>query len=446
MASTVDMTVGSPTKHLLKFALPLLCGNIFQQFYNIVDSVIVGQFVGANALAAVGACGSLMFFFFSLTGGLAMGIGVIVAQYFGSKDMKNVRTTISSSVYVLAGASLLVSVIAVIFAPWILRVLQTPEEIIKDSIDYMRITGGFTVFMVLYVGVSSILRALGDSKTPLIFLIVSSFLNIILDLVFVLCFHWGVTGVALATVISQGVSGIACYVYARKTNEYFDFSKKDLIPNRHIIFISIKLGIPIALQNSLISISCIVLQTVVNGFGPLVMAAFTITNRVEGIIHQPFSSLSMAMSTYAGQNAGAHQFDRVKKGLGRATIMTLIISILMALMMYTLGPYICRLFVKETDVIEIGTKALRITALCYFGLGMIYVPRGLLNGTGDTGFAMINGLTEVFARIFGAVVLTKIASIGYWGVWVTNGFTWTFTAIICLIRYFSGVWKKKSLV
>lgn len=440
------MTVGSPSKHLLSFALPLLFGNLFQQLYSMVDSVVVGRFVGANALAAVGACGSIGFLFISLSSGLALGIGIIVSQYFGAGDEKNVRTMIANSIYVLFSAVIVVSSIAVVFAPLILRFLQTPDEIIKDSIIYLRITGGGMLFITVYNGISAILRALGDSKTPLYFLVVSSVVNIILDFVFVVFFNWGVFGVAAATVISQIVSAVACLIFSIKRINYFRLTKNELKPNWRFVGLAFKLGIPIALQNSLIAISCVVLQSVVNGFGALAVAAFTITNRIEMLVQQPFGSLGMAASTFAGQNVGAHKIDRVNQGLSRGALIAFIFSALMLPVMYLFGHAICSIFVKDEEVIAMGMKALRITSWCYFPLGMIYVPRGLLNGAGDTTFSMINGITEVICRVSLSLILTRIAFIGVWGIWATNGATWTLTAVVCVIRYFTGVWKRKAIV
>ncbi len=441
-----DMTVGSPARHILKFALPLLIGNLFQQLYNMVDSIVVGNFVGKNALAAVGTCGSMNFLFFSLSSGLAIGIGIIVAQYFGAKDEKNVRSTIANSFYVLISAALTVSVIGILFAPALLRLLLTPDNIIGDSLTYMRTTCAGIVGIALYNGSAAILRALGDSKTPLYFLILASIINVILDLTFVLAFGLGVFGVALATIIAQAISAASCLFYAYRRVPYFRLSKEELTPHRAIIVRSFRLGLPLALQNSMIAISCMVLQSVVNSFGDTVMAAFTITNRVEQIVQQPYSSLGAALTTYAGQNIGAGKIDRVKKGFAQCTLIVLIFSLLLIPPAYLFGHRIVGIFVKEADVIEIGYKALRITSLCYFGLGMIYVPRALLNGCGDTTFSMINGFTEVTCRILYSQILIRISALGYWAIWITTGATWTTTALVCVARYFQGRWKTKSIV
>ena len=440
------MTVGSPVKHILLFALPLFIGNLFQQFYNMVDSLIVGNFVGANALAAVGTCGSMNFLFFSLSSGLAIGIGVIVAQYFGAKDEQNVKITIANSFYVIAIASISVSVIGFIFCPQILRLISTPEELLKDAVTYMRVTCVGIFSVALYNGVAAILRALGDSKTPLYFLIFSSVINVVLDLVFVIYFNWAVFGVALATIISQIFSAVASLIYAAKKVPYFKLSKDLLKPNKLIIVRSFKIGTPIALQNSMIAVSCMVLQGVVNSFGPVIMAAYTIISRIEQLIQQPFSSIGMALTTYSGQNMGAGELGRVKKGLHRGTFIVLIFSLAMIPIAYLFGKNIVGFFVKESDVIDIAYRALRITSLFYFGLGMIYVPRAVLNGCGDTGFAMINGVTEVLCRILYSEILTRIPVIGFWGVWITTGFTWGTTAIVCIIRYKQGKWKTKAIV
>ena len=441
-----DMTTGSPARHILTFALPLLLGNLFQQLYNMVDSVVVGNYVGKNALAAVGTCGSMSFLFFSLSSGLAIGIGIIVSQFYGAKNEQQVRNTIANSIYVLVTAALAVSVLGILLCPALLRLLQTPEQIMEDATLYLRTTCAGIIAIALYNGVAAVLRALGDSRTPLYFLILSSVVNVILDLVFVIYCDMGVFGVALATIISQAVSAVTCLLYAYHKVPYFRLTREELRPHKAIILRSFRLGIPMALQSSMIAISCMVLQGVVNSFGDTVMAAFTITSRVEQIIQQPFNSLGTAMTTYAGQNMGAGKPDRVRKGLRQATLMILAFCLLMVPIFFLLGPQIVRIFVKEQDVIEMGYRALRITSLFYFGLGMIYVPRGLLNGCGDTAFSMINGITEVACRIGYSQILLRIPILGYWSVWITTGLTWITVATVCMIRYLSGKWRQKGLV
>ena len=439
------MTTGSPFWHLLKFSIPLIIGNIFQQFYNMVDSIVVGNYVGANALAAVGNCGSVNFLFFSLSSGLAIGIGIIVSQYFGAKEYERVSATIANSFYVLLSAAVVVSFVGYMMAPIILKWLCTPADIMADSTIYMRTTCIGIAVIAIYNGVAAILRALGDSRTPLYFLIVASVTNVVLDLAFVLLLGMGVMGVDLATIIAQFLSAVLCLIYAVWKVPFFKLTKEQLKPHKDIIVTSFKLGVPVSLQSAMIALSCSALQGIVNTFGPTVMAAFTITNRIEQVINQPYSSLSAALVTYAGQNTGAGKLNRVKKGFWQAVIMVAVFSAVMIPVAFLFGENIVSLFVKEPEVIEMGSKAIRITALCYFFLGMIYVPRGILNGVGDTAFALINGITEVVCRVGFSQILTKIPVIGFWGVWLTTGLTWTTTGIVCLGRYFSGKWKSKGL-
>lgn len=445
-SNITDMTVGSPTRHILLFAVPLLIGNLFQQLYNMVDSVIVGNYVGANALAAVGTCGSMNFFCFSLSAGLSIGIGIVVSQFFGAKNERMVRLTIGNAVFILTVASVIVSVLGFAVCPHVLRLLNCPENILPDSVIYMRTTVCGIIFVAYYNGVASILRALGDSKSPLYFLILSSVVNLALDLVFVLCFGWAVFGVALATCISQAVSAVASAVYAYRRIDYFRLTKSEIHPDGKIIKSSLKIGIPVALQNCMISISMMVLQGVVNTFGEVVMASYTIVMRVEQLVQQPYSSIGAAITNFSGQNLGAGRPERVRQGFFRGTLIVLAFSIAVLPVFWLLGDKIIGVFVRgETEVIAIGSKALRITSVCYFMLGMIYVPRAVLNGCGDSGFAVINGVMEVVGRIGFAPILTRIPSLGFWGIWVTTGITWTITAASCVLRYKTGIWRRKAV-
>ncbi len=430
-----DMTTGSPIKHILKFALPLVVGNIFQQLYNMVDAVIVGKYVGANALAAVGSCGFMSFFFFSLCYGLAVGIGVMISQYFGAKKDKEIYKTIANSVYVVAGVAVILSIVGVVLAKPLLVLLRTPAEILPDATVYLRTTSAGMLAVSAYNVVAQILQALGDSKTPLIFLSVAAILNIALDLFFVLVMGIGVAGVALATIIAQAVSAGTCIVYAHSKVKYFKIKKEHMQPDGSIIKEAFRLGLPLAVQSSAISISCIVLQGVVNTFGTTVVAAYTITGRVEQLVLQPYNSLGTAITTYTGQNIGANKTERVKKGFAQSMLAGLTFTAVIVPVIFLGAEWICSIFVEDPEVIALGTKALRLTCLCYFGLIMIYVPRAVLNGCKDAGFAVLNGATEVACRIGYSQLFTSISSIGYMGVWITTGATWFTTAFVCLLRY-----------
>lgn len=440
------MTKGSELSLLIKFSLPMLFGNIFQQLYNLVDSIIVGRFVGSNALGAVGATGSITYLFFSLCLGLSVGIGILIAQYFGANNTEGVKKSIANSIYIIAVSGIVMSVLGVIFTRPILELMKTPVAIIEDSVAYMQIVCAGTIAVAAYNAIASILRALGDSKTPLVFLIIASLINVVLDLVFVINFGMGVRGAGYATVISQVVSAIGCILYAILRNPFFKLSKEHLNYDSHIIDKCIKIGVPVALQNALISLSCIVLQSVVNQFGKTIVTVYTTTNRIEQLVQQPFNTLGAAVSTFTGQNMGAERLDRVKKGFRISAVMVAIFSVLMLIAMRFFGSPIVRMFTEDQEIIELGAKALTITSCFYFPLGMIYVSRSLLNGSGDAFASMINGIMEVIGRVLFPILLINLFSVGYWGVWYTSGFTWTITGITGVIRYCQGKWKYKTLV
>lgn len=440
------MTVGNPLGHICKFAIPLLIGNFFQLFYNMADSIIVGNFVGKNALAAVGSCGTTGYLFISLSFGLATGLGIMVSQFFGAKDEKNVRLTIANSLFVIGITSVVICIIGLILSPALLKLLATPDHIMGDALIYMRIICLGVIGTAYYNGITMILRALGDSRTPLYFLILSSIINVTLNLVFVIVFHLGVLGVALATVIAQAVSAITLFLYARRKNEYFDLSKENLKLRKDIVMRSFRLGIPLAMQSSMVTISCLVLQGFVNTFGDTVMAAYTITQRIDELAMSFFNSIGAALTIYAGQNIGAGKIDRVRIGLRQMLTVAFFLSIALIPIAYVFGPGVIGVFVKEQDVIAVGSEVLRITSVCYFGLAVILITRATLNGCGDTAFSLINGITEVTCRIVYVLIFTGIPFLGYRGIWVTTGATWVTNAVVCLIRYAGGKWKQKGII
>lgn len=442
----LDMTKGNVTSLLLRFTLPMLVGNIFQQFYNMVDSVIVGRFVGTNALGAVGSVGSITFMFFSLCLGLGSGIGILISQYFGAGEDDYVKKIIANAIYITFGTGAVMSLFGVLFAEPILHLMNTPPENFADALTYMRIVCGFTIVVAGYNTISAILRALGDAKTPLIFLGVASVLNIVLDLLFVVPMQMGVAGAAWATVIAQFFAMLGSIGFGYKKNEYLRLEKRHMPYNKEIVKSSFQIGIPVAAQNALIALSCVALQSVVNRYGTTVMAAYTATGRVEGLVQQPFNSLGLAVSTFAGQNAGAGQYDRVRTGIRKSVWLVAIFSVLMILVMWLFGEPIVRIFIDEPEVVRIGAKGLRITSMMYFGLGLIYVMRGMLNGVGDALFAMMNGVTEVIGRIGFAFMFMMIPSVGMWGVWYTNGLTWALTGLVNVFRVLQGKWETKAVV
>lgn len=436
-----DMTTGNPTGLLLSFMLPMVVGNIFQQLYNMVDSMIVGKYVGADALAAVGATGSLNFLIFSLCGGMANGIGIIISQYFGAGNAEGVKKAIANAVYIMTAAAVCMGILGFVLAKPLLAVLNTPENILEAAALYMQIMCAGVLAVALYNCIAAILRALGDSKTPLYFLIVASILNIALDLFFVRGINMGVAGAGIATIISQLLAGAGSLLFAVLKNPYFKIEKEHRKAERDIIRQSVRMGVPLAFQSSLIAISCVALQSVVNTFGSVVVAAFTATSRIEQLVQQPYNSLGMAVSTYTGQNIGAGKIDRVKQGYRKGCLIMAVFSLVMLPLAQFGGEFIMRLFVNEQEVIDLGSQALKITSWFYLFLGSIYVTRGMLNGAGDAAFAFVNGLVEVIGRICFARPLTMIPSVHVWGVWLATGLTWGITGVVSVLRYLQGKWK-----
>ena len=441
-----DMTKGSPFKLLLSFSIPLLIGSLFQQFYTMADSIIVGKFVGADALASIGACSSVIYLLFSLFLGLSAGIGIVISQYFGAGDGSTVRKGIACSVYILLAASILLTLIGLTLARPILTFLGTPEEIMRDAAVYFQITSGGIVAVAFYNGISSILRALGDSRTPLIFLALAALLNVGLDLLFVTVFHMGVAGAALATAIAQFSSACACLVFSLKTNPYFHIKREEFRPDTGLIRRMMHIGLPLALQNAMIAFSCVMLQSVINSFGTMIMAVFTATNRIENLVNQIYIAANTALSNYTAQNLGAGNTDRVRAGTRCCIQITVGFSLLMVLVMYLCGHMFMGWFVTDRQVIETGAQALKLISLFFVFWGLLYVFRGILNGAGNAGFALVSGILEVVGRMGCAFLLTSIPFIGQWGIWLAEGLTWILVSAAGAICYFRGKWTQKKLI
>ena len=440
--ATMNMTEGRPLALLSVFALPLLIGNLFQQAYNLADSMIVGRLLGADALAAVGATGSISFLFFSIFNGISGGCGIVTAQFFGAKKDELVYKAIANSAYITLAFSLLTGTLAFCLVPTVLTWMGTPQEILPDAIVYMRMTSASVPLIAVYNYASSMQRALGDSRTPLYFLIVSCILNVVLDLLFVGAFGLGVFGAAFATMLSQLLAGSGSLLFAFRRNPYFRINAKLRAFDAQIAKKAIRLGLPLALQWSLIAISTTALQSVVNTFGSTAMAAYTATNRLEQLVQQPFGSMSMALSTYAGQNMGAGKMKRIRTGFRDSLLAMLVVAGMMTLIMQLFGGSLVGMFVHETDVIDLGGRALKITSLFYAFLGIIYVSRGVLNGVGDAVFSFINGIVEIAGRVGLPLLLLGLTASGVWSIWITAGVTWMLAGLSCILRYVS--WRKKT--
>ena len=449
--NTTDMTVGSPVKHLILFAIPALIGNIFQQIYNLADSIIVGKFIGANALAAVGATASITFFFFALCNGISSGGGIIASQYYGAHDEDKVKEVIVNTGFIMLIFPFIFGSIGFLSAPNLLRLLSTPENIMADATMYVRFMCVGLLFSSIYNFLAAMLRALGDSKTPLYFLIVSTIINVVFDILFVFVFELGIMGAALATVIAQFISALTCGIYAYRKNPLFRMESRNLVISTDMIMGVIKLGVPMSMQFALIAVSSMAVQRIVNSYGTTVVAAFTATGRIEQFIHMPYQTLGASLATFTGQNYGAKKFDRVYTGYKKAMFIMAVITVVMLCVMQFFGGFITSLFISEPEVIELGKMGLKITSLFYITLGMIYVVRGVLTGVGDAFFALFNGIVEVIGRFTVPILFTVYLGMGTTGIWLSSGIVWAISGITAWMRYYYHLHRKvfsseKSLI
>lgn len=445
MSTNRIMTEGSETRCIVSFTLPLLAGNLLQQTYNVADTMIVGRYLGDDSLAAVGSTGSITYLFYTLCIGLSVGAGVLISQYFGSRRLDRVRAAIVNSAVVTLIFALAATVPSVLLARQVLGWLGVPAKLLGRAATYMRIACAGTVCVAAYNWINSVMRALGDSRTPLIFLGVSTVLNVGLDLLFVICFGLGVGGAALATILSQGISAASCIVYCFKLNDEIRPSEEELHTDPVLMKKCVTTGLPIAAQNGLVSISMVALQSVTNGFSETVMAAYTASMRIEQLVQQPFISLNAAVSAFTGQNIGAGKQQRAVRGMKSALKIGSVFALVMFVLFALFGRNIVGLFVTGRKTVSIGAAALIMTGCCYVPLGVIHIVRGFLNGTGDTGYALVNGLAEVICRIVFSLILTRIPFIGWRGIWLTTSITWIVTAAVSVIRYRGGKWRLKAV-
>ena len=446
MSKAIDMTTGNPTKLIVQFSIPILAGNLLQQVYSLVDRIIVGQYVGDLAFSAVGATNALSMAFMSMCMGAAIGVGVVVAQYFGAKEENHTAAAIINGFYASAALVIIMTVLALLLTKPLLILMNTPKSLMKDALVYMYIYMGGMVAVAAYWTPFNILRALGDARTPLLFLAVCSILNILLDLLFVVPLEMGVAGAAVATVLAQAVSAVLCIGYALRKVPLFRKAFTQRSPDTEMIAKTLRVGIPTGLQYSLIYVSSIVLQRIVNGFGEDVIGAFTATSQIELLVQQVFTAMGQTMVSYTGQNMGAGKQERISKGISASMKISAAVCVILLAIFWLFGTPIMGIFVKNKNMIAIAATGIRITALFFIALGGVQILRYMLNGAGDSTYALINGGIEVASRIGFAATLTAIPVIGMWGIWITTGLTWAVTAGFAYVRYKRGAWKLKSLV
>lgn len=406
---TGNMTEGKPLALIFRFALPLLIGNILQQTYNVIDAAIVGRILGSDSLAAVGASSSVQFLVLGFCMGICCGFGIPLAQAFGAGDMKRLRKFIFHGYLLTGAAAVLITGLCAAFCSGILKLLSTPEDIFGNAYIYLLIIFLGIPFSLLYNFLSAVLRAVGDSRTPFAFLAISTVLNIILDLVFIVCFKWGCGGAAAATVTAQAISGICCFVFIRKNKPELCLEKTDRKFSSKSLGTMISMGIPMGLQYSITAIGSMVMQSANNGLGSVYVSGFTAGMRIKQFIMCPFDAIATAVSVFAGQNLGAGKTDRVKAGLARGIAVGVGYGIAAGLVLIFLGRTLSGIFIdqSETAVLDAAAKYLRCLGCFYWAIGFLNVCRMTTQGLGYSGRAVVSGIMEMIARIVVSVFFVE---------------------------------------
>ncbi|MCD4684139.1 MAG: MATE family efflux transporter [Bacteroidales bacterium] len=440
-----DLTKGKESKLILQFATPMLLGNVFQQLYNIVDSIIIGNFIGKEALAAVGASFPIIFVLISLVIGFGTGATIIIAQYFGAKQLEKVKRTIDTLYIFLFFASIILTIIGITFSGPLFKLIQLPEDVFPYARLYLNIYLSGLIFFFGFNGTAAILRGLGDSKTPLYFLAISTITNIILDLLFVLVFDWGIAGVAVATVISQGGAFVSAIIYLNRTHQIVKLAISKLIFDREIFNQSVRIGLPSGLQQTFVSIGLIALVWIVNLFGTNVIAAYSIAMRIDSLALMAAMNFAAALSTFVGQNLGANKPERVKAGLMATLKMTTVVSVSITVMAILFSRNLMGIFTQDAEVIGIGAEYLIIVSSFYILFSTLFVINGVMRGAGDTLIPMFITLFALwFVRIPIAYFLSQ--EIGVTGIWWATPIGWFLGMIMGILYYLSGRWKKKVIV
>ncbi|MCC8168921.1 MAG: MATE family efflux transporter [Oscillospiraceae bacterium] len=442
-----DMTKGSPLRLIIAFAVPMLIGNIFQQVYNFVDAAVVGRFIGANALAAVGATGSIISVLVSWMIGLTSGGGIIISQCFGMGDFKKLRETVTGLIYIVIAMSIIISVLGVSFSKHVLLLLGTPESVLSDAVTYTRIMFMFLGGMACYNTANAILRSLGDSRTPLYALIISSVLNVFLDLLFVVVFKAGVAGAAIATIIAQTLSAAFCIAHMIRHRAELNLVGLSFKTSKEMISTIIKAGLPGALESCMISLGTMSVQRLVNSFGASAMAAYTASTKIDNIAIAPIVSVANAISIYTGQNTGAGNTDRIKKGLYQSLALLICACIVITSLIVIFRYQLLGIFLDPSqawEAIEIGGQYLTIVCVAYVVAAFMRCYLNVLRGAGDVNVSAVSGVTELCGRVLFAYMLVR--PLGITGIWIATPIAWAMGAFIPITRYYSGKWMTKKLV
>ena len=431
-----DMTAGSPFKIILNFTIPIFIGNVFQQFYNMADTIIVGKFVGTGALAAVGSVGTIVFLIIGFLQGLTAGFSVLTAQRFGAGDMKNMRKSVGTACVLSVIITVIMTAGSMLGMKRLLEFMNTPEDIFADAYAYIMIICGGIAATVLYNLLSGILRALGDSKTPLYFLILSALLNVGLDLFFIIVFHMGVAGAAYATVISQGVSGIGCLIYIVKKVPLLKMQAEDFRPEGYLVKMEMAVGIPMALQYSITAIGTMMVQSSLNILGSTLVAAFTAASKIEQVVTQAYVAMGTTMATYGAQNMGAGNVPRIRQGFKACTVIGIVYAVVSAALVMTVGKYMTYLFVSEDVGVIMDSVNIYLwcVGIFFIPLAVVNIYRNGIQGLGYGLLPMMAGVAELVGR--GVVAVIAAGRKSYLGVCLASPAAWVLASVLLIAMYY----------
>ena len=431
----LDMTKGKPAGLIAKFIIPIIIGNIFQQLYSMADTIIVGRFVGVDALAAVGATGSITFLILGFTQGMTTGFTVMTAQRYGAGDREGMRKSIGSAAILSAIVTIIMTILSMCGMNWLLTVMNTPADIFAMTKEYIMIICAGICCNVLYNLLASILRAIGNSVVPLVLLLISSVTNIVLDYVLIVYGNMGVAGAAYATIISQGLSGVLCLIYIIKAVPTLHVEWRHYKLEEQCVKNQLSVGVPMALQFSITAVGTILVQAALNLLGSTVVASYSVSCKVEQLVTQPFAAMGVTMATYCAQNRGINDLNRIQKGVKAANIMSAIYAVLIYGVVYMMLPYVIRLFITENIDMVLGYAKIYIIicGMFFIPLGMIFIFRNALQGCGFGFVPMLGGVVELASRCVAAFVAAKLLS--YEGVCLANASAWVTAGVFLWIAY-----------
>lgn len=439
-----DMTTGSPGKMIFNFTMPIFIGNIFQQFYNMADTVIVGKFVGNAALAAVGACGTLAFLIIGFLQGVTAGFTVVTAQHYGAGNMKAMKKSVASGAVLTLIVSVILTVLSMVSMSKVLHLMNTPSDMYGEAYGYIMVLCGGIIAQALYNYLASVLRALGDSKRPLYFLVIAALLNIVLDLAFIIIFRLGAAGAAYATVIAQGISGILCLFYIGKMVPALHLHKEDWEMDGSLIGWQLKIGLPMAFQYSITAIGTIVVQSCLNILGSTAAAGFAAASKIEQVFSQAYVALGTTMATYCAQNMGAGKYTRIRKGFKNATLMGFAYAIVTGVIIFFGGKYMTVFFVSENlnQIMGYVDIYLRCVSVSFLPLVIVNLYRNGIQGMGYGLLPMTAGIAELIGRSGAALIASHFGS--YMGICLASPAAWVLAGTLLIVMYFKIMKGKKD--